>query len=90
MHNIWSKLKNINLPVKPRRNTKLHHNRSNKKKLGRSIEELPVEINERQEFGHWEVDLVLGAKSGRDKALLTMLERKTREYLMFLINKTFT
>ena len=55
------------------------------KKLGRSIEERPAEINERQEFVHWEVDLVLGAKSGRDKALLTMLERKTREYLMFLI-----
>ena len=70
---------------KLKRNTKLHRNRSNKKKLGRSIEERPAEINERQEFEHWEVDLVLGAKSGRDKALLTMLERKTREYLMFLI-----
>ena len=45
------KIKNINLPVKPRRNTKLHRNRSNKKKLGRSIEERPAELNERQEFG---------------------------------------
>ena len=84
------KIKNINLPVKLRRNTKLHRNRSNKKKLGRSIEERPVETNERQEFGHWEVDLVLGAKSGRDKALLTMLERKTKEYLMFLILDKFS
>lgn len=79
------KIKNINLPVKLRRNTKLHRNRSSKRKLGRSIEERPAEINKRQEFGHWEFDLVLGAKSGRDEALLTMLERKTREYLMFLI-----
>lgn len=79
------KIKNINLPMKLRRNTKLHRNRGNKKKLGRSIDERPAEINERQEFGHWEVDLVLGAKSGKDKALLTMLERKTREYLMFPI-----
>lgn len=83
------KIKNINLPVKLRRNTKLHRNRSNKKKLGRSIEGRPAEINERKEFGHWEVDLVLGAKSARDKALLTMLERKTREYLMFPIPDKF-
>lgn len=73
------------LPVKLRRNTKLHRNRSNKKKRGCSIEERPAEINECQEFGHWEVDLVFRAKSGGDEALLTMLDRKNREYLMFLI-----
>lgn len=73
------------LPVKLRQNTKLHRNRSNKKKRGCSIEERPAEINECQEFGHWEVDLVFRAKSGGDEALLTMLDRKNREYLMFLI-----
>ena len=30
-----------------------------KKKLGRSIEERPKEIDQRNEFGHWECDLVL-------------------------------
>ena len=32
------------------------------------------------EFGHWEVDLVIGAKSGNDDALLTMIERNPRLY----------
>ena len=37
------------------------------------------------EFGHWEVDLVIGSKSGNDDALLTMIERKTPEYWMIRI-----
>jgi IS30 family transposase len=79
------KIKNHNLPEKLSRNTKIHHNRVNKKKLGRSIEERPAEISERKEFGHWECDLVLGAKSGGDEALFTLVERKSREYLMITI-----
>ena len=53
--------------------------------LGRSIEERPASIEDRTEFGHWEVDLVIGSKSGNDDALLTMIERKTREYWMIRI-----
>ena len=53
--------------------------------LGRSIEERPASIEDRTEFGHWEVDLVIGSKSGNDDALLTMIERKTREYRMIRI-----
>jgi len=36
----------------------------------------------REEFGHWEFDLVIGSKTKDDNVLLTMLERKTREFLM--------
>lgn len=79
------KIRNHNLPEKLSRNTKVHHNRVSKKKLGRSIEERPAEINERREFGHWECDLVLGARSGSDEALFTLVERKSREYLMITI-----
>ena len=53
--------------------------------LGRSIEERPASIEDCTEFGHWEVDLVIGSKSGNDDALLTMIERKTREYRMIRI-----
>ena len=52
------------------------------RKLGRSIEERPKEVEERKEFGHWECDLVIGAKSGQDEALLTLLERKIREFMI--------
>ena len=53
--------------------------------LGRSIEERPASIEDRTEFGLWEVDLVSGSKCGNDDALLTMIERKTREYWMIRI-----
>lgn len=79
------RIRNHNLPEKLSRNTKQHHSKVNKKKLGRSIEERPAEINDRKEFGHWECDLVLGAKSDGDEALFTLLERKTREYWMIPI-----
>lgn len=75
-------IRNHNLPEKLSRSTKKHHVRINKRKLGRSIEERPPETNLRQEFGHWECDLVLGAKTKDDNVLLTLLERKSREYLI--------
>lgn len=59
--------------------------RKNKRVLGRSIEERPSEANDRSEFGHWEGDLVIGSKKKDDDALLTMLERKTREYWMIRV-----
>ena len=46
---------------------------------GRSIEERPAAANERGEYGHWEMDLVLG--KGR-VCLLVMTERKSRKELI--------
>lgn len=57
----------------------------NKRVLGRSIEERSSEANDRSEFAHWEADLVIGSKKKDDDALLTMLERKTREYWMIRV-----
>lgn len=75
-------IKNIDLPEKLKRRMKKTVVRKNKKVLGRSIEERPEKVQTREEFGHWECDLVLGAKDAADKVLLTMLERKSREYWM--------
>ena len=73
-------IKNIDLPQKLSRNTKIHKNNVNKRIMGRSIEERPKEVDTREEFGHWETDLVIGQKSGKDNVLLTLLERKTRDF----------
>ena len=55
---------------------------------GDSIEKRPPEINERNEAGHWEMDLVVGAKGGK-KVLLVLTERKTRyEYIVLLKDKS--
>ena len=47
-----------------------------------SIPSRPEAINRREEKGHWEIDLVVG-KDGKGPALLTMVERKDREPLIF-------
>ena len=73
-------IKNIDLPQKVSRSSKGKQVRQSKKQLGRSIEERPQAVENRKEFGYWEADLVLGSKSGEDKVLLTLLERKSREY----------
>lgn len=75
-------IRNVDLPMKLRRNTKPQRVRSNKRKLGTSIEERPEHILTREEFGHWEIDTVIGTKDKSDCVLLTLAERKTRNYLV--------
>ena len=78
-------IKNHHLPVKLSRKTKTVRQNENKRKLGRSIEERPSIVDTREEFGHWECDLVLGSKTKDDKVLLTMIERMTREFFVIPI-----
>lgn len=72
------KVRNMDLPLKLRRNTKPARIRANKKILGDSIDIRPKHIDQRQEFGHWEIDTVIGSKSKNDEVLLTLVERATR------------
>jgi len=53
---------------------------------GRSIEERPKEAEEREEYGHWEMDCVEG-KKGSAAVLLVLSERKTREEIIFKLAK---
>ena len=71
-------LTNMDLPEKLRRNTKRHKDRVNKKILGKSIEERPIGIGLREEFGHWEIDSVLGKQSSDEPAVISLTERKHR------------
>ena len=50
----------------------------NKKTFGKSIEECPETINNHSEFGHWEIELVLGKKTKGDAVIMTLVERQTR------------
>ena len=70
-------IKNIDLPLKVRRKNSSAKVRSHKKKLGRSIEERDKKINDREEFGHLECDLIVGNRSD-DDVILNIVERKTR------------
>ena len=70
-------LKSIDLLLRVKRKNKKHKTRERKKNFGRSIEERDASVDDRQEFGHWECDLVLGRRSN-DEVRLTLIERKTR------------
>lgn len=70
------------MPLITRRLNKTHRNRAHKKKLGKSIDERPEVVESRSEFGHWEVDTVRGIKDKNDKVLVTIVERKTRFYVV--------
>jgi IS30 family transposase len=49
---------------------------------GTSIEQRPPGAQSREEFGHWEMDLVVGPARGSSAALLTLVERKYRHILI--------
>ena len=73
-------VKNIDLLLKTRIKHKEKRVRQRKRVLGRSIEQRPAEVNERQEFGHWEGDTVVGKE--HKSAILTLVERKTNKGFM--------
>ena len=78
--------KNIDLHLKVRRKTNQPRNRKNKTILGELIEKRPDIVDSRETFGHWEIDTVIGLKTGKDQALLTLTERKTRYEVIIKID----
>ncbi|MEK1353795.1 IS30 family transposase, partial [Limosilactobacillus fermentum] len=61
--------------------------RTNKTKLGTSIDERPIEVQDRRQGGHWEGDLVKGKRVDSEPALLVLTERTSRfEIIIKLAN----
>jgi len=70
------KVRNIDLLLKVKRKQRTHKGRQHKRLYGMSIEERPDVVNNREEFGHWEIDTVMGKKES-EAVLLTLDERTT-------------
>jgi len=51
-----------------------------------SIDNRPEYINNRQIFGHFELDTVIGKRNGVNECLMTLTERKTRYEIIFKIS----
>jgi len=49
---------------------------------GASIDQRPAGATNRTEFGHWEMDLIVGPPRGSGAALLTLVDRKHRQVLI--------
>lgn len=78
------KVKNIDLPLRVKINKKSRRIRKNRRILGESIENRPTIINERKDFGNWEIDTVIGKKN-KGSVLLTLDERLTRKRIIVKI-----
>lgn len=81
---VFLNLTNKNLPVK--RNKKRGYKKVRVQKrasVGTSIEERPEYIKDRKEFGHWEMDSVVGKRGKSKNTLLVLTERKTRNEIIF-------
>ena len=81
------KVKSIDLKEKVGRKKRKSKTKpkQNKKILGISIDERPTHIDNREEFGHFEIDTVHGRK-GESTCLLTLTERKTRKGIVVSID----
>lgn len=81
---VFLNLTNKDLPVKREgkkrdyKKVKIPH----KNLKGTSIEERPPEIDNRVEYGHWEMDCVVGKREGSGAVLLVLSERSRREEII--------
>lgn len=83
-HALWNGrlgLTSFDLPEALGRKKHRLRGRRNKRLYGRSIDERPAEVSAAAEFGHWEIDTVVGRRAGKEAVILTLLEKQTR-YLL--------
>ncbi|NKB23795.1 MAG: IS30 family transposase [Kiritimatiellae bacterium] len=69
---LWEKRKRIKRKRRAIKRVKKQHARRT------SIEKRPKTVEKREEFGHWELDLIVGGKGTSKPVLMTLVERKTR------------
>lgn len=85
---IFLNVTNKHLPVKSKRkkrNMRKIFSVAKNNIKGRSIEERAKDVLDRAEFGHWEMDTVVGCQGGNKDCLLVLTERKTRYEYVFKI-----
>lgn len=78
---IFLHITNKNLPRKCKKRKKRAVRYVKSSPIGRSIEKRPQSINDRSEFGHWEMDTVIG-KAKKGDCLLVLTERQTNYQLI--------
>ncbi len=89
-NDVFLNISNKDLPVKKEMKKRVYKKvrKASHNTKGTSIEERPSEVELRLEFGHWEMDLVVGKKATKP-CLLVFTERHSRQELIFKIpNKT--
>lgn len=68
----------LDFPCIVKRKRTKYIQRTRKRNLGLSIDNRSSAVDDRTEFGHWEVDTIRGKKGKNEPVLVTLAERKTR------------
>jgi len=79
-------VRNIDLTEKTRRRNPHHKTTKVKRLRGRSIDERPAAVASRQEFGHFEIDTIVGLRNGRESVIMALIERQSRFEIMRLLD----
>lgn len=82
---IFLHLTNKDLPIKHKRKYRKVKRQQARASVGNSIDKRPIAINDREEFGHWEMDSVLGSRKHSKNTLVVLSERKTRQEIIFKV-----
>ncbi len=73
------------LPDKPKRHRKAKENKRVPARRVAKASKAPEIIDNREEFGHWEMDTVYSAAETSLRALLVLTERKTRKEIIIVM-----
>lgn len=80
----------LDFPCIVKRKRTRYIQRTHKRNLGLSIDARSPLVDERTEFGHWEVDTIRGKKGKHEPVLVTLAERKTRFNIQLLADSAST
>ena len=78
-------MKKLELPEAIKRKKHRKSPAKRKKVYRTSIDERPEIVDSRTEEGHWEGDTVVGKRNGKESVILTLLEKKTQNYIAIRI-----
>lgn len=71
--------------VKKAKNKKKENVVRQHNKEGRRLHDRPAEVETREILGHWEMDLVIGKREGKEPVLLVLSERASRDEIIRLL-----
>ncbi len=72
---------------KRKKNKKHKREKKLEKPTGGESIDYRLDLSDREEFGHWEIDCVVGKRSGKSCCLMTLVERKTRYGIVIRIQR---
>ena len=81
---VFGRITNADLPEKSKKKQTKRKVRVSRPPAGESIENRPAEVDDRNTFGHWEMDTVVSAGHAKE-TLLVLTERLTRHEFMILM-----